>query len=118
MRISYVIVALCAIALLLGGVSCDRAQMMDRLMQDPEAVDQLVMSMMRNPDVVDRLIDSICADEAGAAKLLDKIVGDSALSSRMIERLLANQVTSDRFMVTAVQDDERAAQLRNLLKKR
>lgn len=118
MKTLYVIVALCAVALLFGGISCDRAQMMDRLMQDPEAVDQIMASMMKHPDIVDRLIDSICADEASAGKLLDKIVGDPVLSNTMIEKLLANQVTSDRFMVTAVQDDARAAQMMRLLKKR
>ncbi|UCF78412.1 MAG: hypothetical protein JSW03_09990 [Candidatus Eiseniibacteriota bacterium] len=118
MKISYVAVALCALVLLLGGVSCDRAQMMDRLMMDAEAVDQLIVSMMKHPDVVDRLIDSICADEASAEKLLSKIVKDPVLSNSMIESLLANPVTSDRFMLTAVQDEARAAQMRNLLRKR
>ncbi len=118
MRTLYVIVALCAVALLFGGISCDRAQMMDRLMQDPEAVNQIMSSMMKHQDIVDRMIDSICADETSAGRLLDKIVSDPVLSNTMIEKLLANQVTSDRFMVTAVQDDAKAAQMRNLLRKR
>ncbi|KPJ61173.1 MAG: hypothetical protein AMJ46_02290 [Latescibacteria bacterium DG_63] len=118
MRSAYVVVGLCAVVLLLGGISCDRAQMMDRLMQDSDAVDQIMVSMMKHPDVVDRMIDSICADEASAAKMLDKVVADPVLSNTMIEKLLANQVTSDRFMVTAVQDDEKVAQLRRLLRQR
>ena len=116
MKAAYAVIGLCAMLLLLGTVSCDRQQMMDRLMQQPEAVDQIMTSMMEHPEVVGRLIDTICADEASAQQMMDKIVGDSVLANAMIDKLLANQVTSDRFVVTAVQDDERAAQLKKLLR--
>ncbi len=117
-KIAYVLIFVCAFALLFSVVSCDRQKMMDRLMQDPQAVDQLVKSITGNPEALTKMTDSILADTTAAGALMDKIAGDPSLAGQMIGKLAANAVTADQFMVTLMQDPERTAQIKTMLKKK
>jgi hypothetical protein len=117
-KMAYALVAVCALALLFSAVSCDRQKMMDRLMQDPQAVDQLVKSITSNPDALAKMTDSILADTTSAGALMDRIIGTPSLSRKMIEKLAANAVTTDLFVLTLMEDPERVAQIKTMLKKK
>lgn len=117
-KIAYFLVFVCAFALLFSVVSCDRQKMMDRLMQDPQAVDQLVKSIAGSPDALAKMMDSIFADKASTGTLMDKIVGDPNLAGEMISKLAANAVTADQFMLTLMQDPARVDQIKGMLKKK
>jgi len=117
-KIAYVLVVVCACALLFSVVSCDRQKMMDRLMQDPQAVDQLVKSIAGSPDALTKMVDSIFADSTSTGTVMDKIVGDPNLAGEMINKLAGNAVTSDQFLLTLMQDPERVAQIKTMLKKK
>ncbi len=117
-KIAYALIVLCACALLFSVVSCDRQKMMDRLMQDPQAVDQLVKSITGSPEALTKMTDSIFADSMSTGKLMDKIVGDPNLAGQMISKLAANAVTADQFMLTMVQDPKKVEQIKTMLKKK
>ena len=117
-KIAYALVVLCACALLFSVVSCDRQKMMDRLMQDPQAVDQLVKSITASPEALPKMMDSIFADKTSTGTLMDKIVGDPNLAGEMIGKLSANAVTSDQFLLNLMQDPEKVAKIKAMLKKK
>ncbi|MFH0777226.1 MAG: hypothetical protein V2A71_01215 [Candidatus Eisenbacteria bacterium] len=116
MRKVYWIVIFCVAVTILGTISCDRQKMMQKAMENPQAVAELVNSIMASGTATDKMLEMICADKTAAGKLMDRIVGDNTLSNEMIAKLLANPVTADQFMILAVQDAERAAKIKNLLK--
>jgi hypothetical protein len=117
-KIAYALVLLCACALLFSVVSCDRQKMMDRLMQDPQAVDQLVKSIAGSPDALTKMMDSALADTTSSGKLMDRIVADPNLAGQMISKLAANAVTADQFILTLMQDPQKVAQIKTMLKKK
>ena len=117
-KIALILVLLCACALLFSVVSCDRQKMMDRLMQDPQAVDQLVNSITGSPEALTKMMDSILADTTSSGKLMDKIVGDPNLAGKMIDKLGANAVTADQFMLLMMQDPQKVTQIKAMLKKK
>lgn len=117
-KIAFILVLLCACALLFSVVSCDRQKMMDRLMQDPAAVDQLVKSIAGSPDALTKMTDAILADSTTVGKMMDKIVGDPNLAGKMIDKLGANAVTADQFMLLMMQDPKKVEQMKGMMKKK
>jgi hypothetical protein len=117
-KIAYALVILCACALLFSVVSCDRQKMMDRLMQDPQAVDQLVKSITGSPEAMTKMMDSIFADSLSTGTVMDKIVGDPNLAGKMIGKLAENAVTADQFMLMIAQDPKKVQQIKAMLKKK
>ncbi|MBN1503780.1 MAG: hypothetical protein JW952_01825 [Candidatus Eisenbacteria bacterium] len=116
-KTAYVLVVVGACTLLFSLMSCDRQKMMDQLMQDPQAVDQLVTSITGSPDALTKMVDAILADSTSTGSMMDKIVGNPNLAGQMVDKLAANAVTADQFLLTMMQDPERVKQIKAMLRK-
>ena len=116
MKKAYFLVGVCLVLVLIAGLSCDRQKMMDNLMRDPAAVDQLVKSIVENPEAADRMINSVCADSSAAEKVMDKIVGDSMLTHKMMTKFFGSAPATQHMMTMIGEDPAKMDQIKAMLK--